>query len=303
MKRVLLLASAAMFLAAAAVGAQNYVLTNGTANTFTATRNGVALAENVSQDSALNAIRRNSIGDAVTIQFGGASPLDMGSASLKFAYLTDEAARFNFTKIKLIGSIKSTDFYALSFTGSSSNGMTEVEISANIEGGGIEARSSASGYSFAITGGSINMTSGTSSMFLNNKVTISGGTFSKTSGSRYGSWGLFDFENTDLTITGGKFETKSNPYVISINGTGGNGKAVISGGEFKTDTAATSVIDIWQTVSVTISGGAKITNSASDGVAVNVRSATASLKLGGAPEITGALSFRYAGRVSADTSF
>ncbi|MDR2591749.1 MAG: hypothetical protein LBC59_02970 [Chitinispirillales bacterium] len=298
MKRVLLLASAALFLAAAAVGAQNYVLTNGSpASTFTATKNGVALAENVTQDSALNSIRRNAIGEAVTIQLGGGSPLDMGNGPLRFEQLTaTEVSRFNFTKIKLTGNIKTTGPTALYFTGSSSYGITEVEINANLEGG-ISANSSASGYRFAITGGSINLTSGSSNFFRDNKVTISGGTFSKTSG--WGSYGLVDSENGDLTITGGTFETKNNRYVISLDG---SGKAMISGGEFKTDTAETSVIGILRTASVTINGG-KITNSAAGGVAVNLLTAGGALTLGGSPEITGALSFKYAGRVSADTTF
>jgi len=134
LKRVLWLAVAALVLSAgvAAAGQQEFVLTNGSGtNKFTVKKGGQALptATNVSQDSALKVIRWYAIGgDAVQIQFGeGVSrPLDMGDYTLRFDRLeTDEGQNLNFTKLTLTGDLKSNSYYSISFSGSSSNGVTE----------------------------------------------------------------------------------------------------------------------------------------------------------------------------------
>ena len=202
--------------------------------------------------AAINAIRTDANGGAVTIQFGnGTETLDIGSDNVSFSG--------TWGKVNIEGKITST----------STNGTIDNATTGTIE----------------IASGSVANTGNTTAgIAVNNAaggtVTISGGTVSATAG-----YAVLTEEGGTVNISGGTVSANTG-WAVSV---GYNSKTTVSGDATVTS-AATATSRGAITVSngtVEIFGGT-VSNTAS-GFAVFANSTYASIVLGGNPTINGAI--------------
>jgi hypothetical protein len=280
MKRNLLLASAGLFLLAAAGWAQvPYIFKAGTeSGKFSVTRGAVAVATDDYMDDAIDKVRETSFGEPITIQFGdgGANALDVDNRSI---YVVRSAVHeTKWGAITLTGSITSTRgmFYILDYD--SDTIPFNVTSKLNIKSTGNSALAVYGNIALTITGGQMSTTAdGTPVLRV-----LSG-------------------EAPRVKITGGEFEAKGQSTALDVSG----GVVSIADTSVKitVESSTRAAVEIWGG-SVELGGGT-IINKETSGNAVKLYSQSGALTFKGSasPKITGSIETNAAGTIRADASF
>jgi len=320
MRRLLSLIAFSTILFTAAATAQNppYVISNADDGAFSVTRNNnpVPGATNVAIGAALDAIRENTSGLAVTIRFGAGDndTLELGGNTMFFT--NNDDVRPPWGEITLTGTLNMTGRVYISAglavtstavieaLGTSAGTVDIINSEFTMAGGSIITSGraiSASNSSVTISGGTVSSEVDHNwvaaiSVHNNSTLTITNGTFSTTNGV------VADIGNqTAVEITGGKFDaTGDSGRVLTLSGN--NILATISGTPVLTSALASTINYDWGSVKLVLKGG-EVTNKSEGGRAINAVSANGTLVLGGSPKVTGTIATRFSGQISIETPF
>jgi hypothetical protein len=322
MRRIFSLAAVSLFMMAMSAGAQSPYVVTGSDGAFTVSRNNNAMVTGVPMDTAITAIRKNALGEPVTVQFGnGDAALNAGAATVRFQVMeTDSLLLPEWGKVTLTGKLTTNNTLATSAV--ILNNVT-VESSADITVTGNNYRSSfyVNGKSsLTIAGGTISSTGyAVAAGSADVKITVTGGELSSTSpsyptisgsaasikitgGTISAETGIPLSMGAEIEISGGKIQAADNH---AINCNTGNLSISISGDAVITSSASAGKATINSaagTGEIKIAGG-EVSNTADGGRAVSLTGASRKLKLDGAPKITGSIYTRFKEIISVEASF
>jgi len=281
MKRVLWLASAALFLSVVAAVAQDvpYIIRNGAGSgAFSVTRSNKAVATDVPMDFAISEIRETSFGLPITIQFGGAgdSVLKLGNETVYIVRGDGDSTKWG--ALTLTGSIASGGVYVYAYD--SDTLPFSLTSKLNVSAEGATAFGVSGNVALAFVGGKIS-TAGqwSAALSVSDKkaaVKITGGEFEAKDGGRaLVMWDSYvSISDTAVKITSGPGESGANPALEVYTGN----------------------LEL---------GGGTITNKDTSGYAVRLTYQSAAVTFKGAvpPNIVGGIVSKFPGAIRMDASF